>query len=81
MKKFAICMLVLAVAAICVPAAQAQACITLTNFCGASVAPGANCQINVSFQPTAINKLKATLNIADNAAGSPQTVRLSGTGK
>lgn len=33
MKKFAICAFVLVVAAMCVQAAQAQACITLTNFC------------------------------------------------
>jgi hypothetical protein len=51
-----------------------------TNTCGSSVAPGASCFISVSFKPTAINTLTATLDVNDNATGSPQTVSLTGTG-
>ncbi|HWY22227.1 MAG TPA: FG-GAP-like repeat-containing protein [Candidatus Acidoferrum sp.] len=51
-----------------------------TNGCGSSVAAGAKCSISVSFKPSTINTLTATLNVNDNAAGSPQTVSLSGTG-
>jgi len=51
-----------------------------TNTCGSSVNAGANCNINVTFKPTATGARGATLNINDNAAGSPQTVGLSGTG-
>ena len=46
----------------------------------ATVAPGASCTISVTFRPTATGARTATLSIADNAAASPQTVALSGTG-
>jgi len=50
------------------------------NDCGSSVAPGANCTINVTFKPTGINARTASLSITDNAHGSPQTVSLTGEG-
>jgi hypothetical protein len=50
-----------------------------TNNCGASVASGANCAINVTFTPTATGSRSASLTIADNASGSPQSVSLSGS--
>jgi hypothetical protein len=54
---------------------------THTSNCGngATIAPGANCTINVIFTPTAAGTFSATLNITDNAPGSPQTVALSAT--
>jgi len=51
-----------------------------TNTCGSSVAAGANCTISVTFTPAATGSRAASLSITDNAAGSPQTVGLSGTG-
>jgi hypothetical protein len=45
-----------------------------------SLAAGASCTINVLFTPQAAGTRTATLLIADNATGSPQTVALSGTG-
>ena len=45
-----------------------------------TLAAGASCTINVLFTPTATGTRTATLNIADGAAGSPQTVTLTGTG-
>jgi hypothetical protein len=45
-----------------------------------SVAAGSNCSINLTFTPTATGNRAATLSITDNAAGSPQTVSLAGTG-
>jgi dienelactone hydrolase len=51
-----------------------------TNTCGTSVASAASCIISVTFKPTSSNTFTATLSIADNASGSPQTVSLSGTG-
>ncbi|HEY7834946.1 MAG TPA: choice-of-anchor D domain-containing protein, partial [Ktedonobacterales bacterium] len=51
-----------------------------TNTCGGSVAAGASCTISVTFSPTAKGSRGATLNVNDNAAGSPQTVALVGTG-
>jgi hypothetical protein len=53
---------------------------TQTNNCGTSLAAGGNCGINVVFTPGANGSRSAKLLVADNAAGSPQSVALSGTG-
>ena len=51
-----------------------------SNTCGSSVAVGANCTINVVFDPASVGAAAATLSInAGNGAGT-QTVGLSGTG-
>jgi hypothetical protein len=52
----------------------------VTNTCGSSVAAGGSCTITVTFTPAALGARTAVLSIADSAAGSPQTVNLSGTG-
>jgi len=51
-----------------------------TNTCGSSVAANATCTINVTFTPTALSSRTASINITDNAPGSPQSVNLTGTG-
>jgi hypothetical protein len=51
-----------------------------TNGCGSSLAASASCTISVTFKPTTTGTRSATLKVTDNAAGSPQTVSLSGTG-
>jgi uncharacterized repeat protein (TIGR01451 family) len=54
-----------------------------TNTCPVSpttLAAGANCVISVTFEPTATGARTASVSVADNAAGSPQTVGLAGTG-
>jgi hypothetical protein len=53
---------------------------TQTNTCAATLAASATCAITVKFTPSAVGQLSATLNIADNASGSPQKVSISGTG-
>jgi hypothetical protein len=50
-----------------------------TNNC-TSVVPASTCTINVTFIPTATGPLRGSVVIVDNAAGSPQVIRLSGTG-
>ena len=50
---------------------------TCTN--GAAVAPNATCVINITFTPTAAGARAASLSITDNAAGSPQTLGITGT--
>jgi hypothetical protein len=45
-----------------------------------TLAAGLNCTINVTFTPTQTGARSATLNITDNAGGSPQSVNLTGTG-
>lgn len=52
-----------------------------SNSCGASVAPGAACTIEVTFRPTATGSRRGTIAITDNATGSPHLIALSGTGK
>ena len=47
---------------------------------GGTVAPGTNCTIHVTFTPTATGSRTGTVTITDNAAGSPQTIGLTGTG-
>ncbi|MBV9296549.1 MAG: choice-of-anchor D domain-containing protein, partial [Acidobacteriaceae bacterium] len=53
------------------------------NACGnptGSLSPQANCQLQVTFTPTAAGTVTGTLTINDSATGSPQTVSLTGTG-
>jgi hypothetical protein len=47
---------------------------------GRSLAPGYNCMFGASFHPTRTGSFTGSLIINDNAANSPQTVSLSGTG-
>jgi hypothetical protein len=51
-----------------------------TNTCGSALAAGASCTITITFAPTTSGTRTASVTIADNAGGSPQTVTLSGTG-
>ncbi len=51
-----------------------------TNNCPATLAPGSNCTINVTFAPTAAGNRSGTLAIIDDAQDSPQTVILTGAG-
>jgi hypothetical protein len=51
-----------------------------TNTCLATLAPNANCSISINFNPSVAGTFTATLQIADNAPGSPQTLVLNGTG-
>jgi hypothetical protein len=52
-----------------------------TNNCGTSLAVGAApCIITVTTTPTLVGPVTASISITDNAAGSPQTVGLTGTG-
>jgi subtilisin family serine protease len=44
-----------------------------------SLAAGASCTISVTFSPTSTGSKTASLDVTDNATGSPQSVFLSGT--
>jgi Abnormal spindle-like microcephaly-assoc'd, ASPM-SPD-2-Hydin/Beta-propeller repeat len=48
--------------------------------CVTSLAPRAACTITVTFTPTAAGTRSGTVSVTDNAAGSPQTATLTGTG-
>jgi hypothetical protein len=53
---------------------------TQSNNCGASLAAGASCAINVAFSPaaTSLGLRTGTLQVTTNAPGSPHTSSLSG---
>lgn len=51
-----------------------------TNNCGATLGSGASCVFNITFTPQAVGERAASLNVSDNAAGSPHIVVLSGEG-
>jgi hypothetical protein len=51
-----------------------------TSNCKATIAAGADCILQITFTPTATGVQTGTLTIKDNAADSPQTVTLVGTG-
>lgn len=52
-----------------------------SNTCGTRIAAGARCTVGVTFSPTATGAAAGTLTFTDDAAGSPQIVSLTGTGK
>ena len=60
--------------------ASGSPAFTQTNNCGASLAAGLTCSIQVSFAPLATGTASGVITITDNAATSPQTVPLSGSG-
>jgi hypothetical protein len=51
-----------------------------TDTCVGMLAAGGHCNVTVIFSPTSLGKVTSALTINDNAAGSPQTVNLTGTG-
>jgi Beta-propeller repeat len=50
------------------------------NNCGAQLAPGASCEIQLAFVPTTFGTRTGTLSVQDDAQSSPQTASLVGTG-
>ncbi|MGO9270375.1 MAG: choice-of-anchor D domain-containing protein [Terriglobia bacterium] len=51
-----------------------------TTTCGATLGGGATCTVSVTFKPVAKGARSATLLFSDDGGGSPQAVRLTGTG-
>ena len=52
----------------------------VSKTCGASLAAGATCKVNITFAPAVGGALTGSLAISDSTPDSPQTVALSGTG-
>jgi hypothetical protein len=59
-------------------AGQNSSDFTQTNNCGASLAAGATCTLNVTFSPTSTGSRVASIAISGSQPGSPQTIALSG---
>ena len=53
---------------------------TETTSCGTTLAAGSSCAISIVFTPGGTGTRAATLSVADNASGSPQSVPITGTG-
>jgi FG-GAP-like repeat/Abnormal spindle-like microcephaly-assoc'd, ASPM-SPD-2-Hydin len=53
---------------------------TQTNNCPATLAPGQNCTINVTFSPTATGSATGAITLTDTTHASPQAIPLTGTG-
>jgi hypothetical protein len=67
-------------AALSISSVAATAGFAQTNNCGASVAIGAQCTLNITFSPTVAGAQSGTITITDSAALSPQVINVSGTG-
>ncbi len=48
--------------------------------CLTSLAPGAACTLSITFTPTALGNRRGSVTLTDNASGSPQVIRLFGSG-
>lgn len=68
-------------ASLSITSISASAGFSETNDCGSNLTPGANCAINIVFSPGAAGTNSGTISVEDNAAGSPQSVALAGTGE
>jgi hypothetical protein len=51
-----------------------------SNTCTATLAPNASCSISVEFTPSQVGPEQAMLQVTDDAAGSPQSAVVTGTG-
>ena len=70
----------LTITSIAVTGADAGSFVFANN-CGTSLAVGASCMIHGHFAPTATGVMAASVTITTSAAGSPQSIALSGRGQ
>ena len=61
-------------------AGQDSSDFTQTNNCGASLAAGGACTLNVTFSPTKAGSRIASIAVSGTEPGSPQTIAISGVG-
>jgi subtilase family serine protease len=59
---------------------NASSFVKSASTCGTTLAAGGSCTVSIELKPVAAGTLSASLSVADNASGSPQTVKLTGTG-
>ena len=70
----------LAITSISITGTNANLFSLTNNNCGSTLAVNASCSFTVAFAPHTFGPFSASVSIADNATGSPQTVSLTGTG-
>lgn len=66
--------------AVSISSIKASGIFQVSNTCGGSVAPGANCDVTVTFQPTSADKYSGLVAIVDTASSKPQVIEVSGWG-
>jgi hypothetical protein len=66
--------------AVTITSVTASAPFAVNSQCGDSLAARATCTVAVTFTPSATGLQSGTVTIADNAAGAPQLIAVSGTG-
>lgn len=66
--------------ALSISSVQASSPFHQNNTCGKSVAPGAKCDIEITFKPNAPGKVAGTVSISDSASSKPQVIELTGAG-
>ena len=67
-------------AALSISSITATSGYAVTHNCGASLAAAASCQLSVTFTPAGLGAAPGSVSVASNAAGSPHSVTLTGTG-
>jgi outer membrane protein assembly factor BamB len=71
---------VMDITSISVTGANASSFSISQQTCGATLAAASSCTFYVSFKPTNVGSLPATLAFVDNANGSPQHINIAATG-
>jgi len=66
--------------ALTISSMKATGQFNMTSTCGATVAPGADCTISVTFTPKTKGAKSGAITINDSASSRPQVIQLSGTG-
>jgi FG-GAP-like repeat/Protein of unknown function (DUF1573) len=66
--------------ALAISSIQTSSPFRQNNTCGKSVAPGAKCDIEITFKPKAPGKAAGTVSISDSASSKPQVIELTGAG-
>lgn len=67
-------------AALSITGIAASGAFGVNHACGSSLPAGGSCTLQVSFTPTGAGAASGAVTVTSNAAGSPQSVTLSGTG-
>jgi hypothetical protein len=57
-----------------------QTAFSLTNTCGPTLPVSGQCSLSVQFTPATQGSFNAAVTVSDNAAGTAQTIALTGTG-
>jgi hypothetical protein len=66
--------------ALAISSIAASSGFAITHNCGSSLAAATSCTLSVRFTPGALGAATGTVSLTSNAAGSPHTISLTGTG-